>query len=342
MSTWESAAQGFHQVGDQTILECYKGTTTEGQWQADGSLLETVGVDGWSNVTATDYIHIKAAAGQEHNGVIGAGFVLQATGSFNTALNISELHVDLSDIELRGQNSDNAKGLVSGNQGSPWPEFNRCIFKGGNNTNANGAAVNGGVFINCLAYNCYTGFSANSGFRSYYAYNCTAVDCVNLGFSVSSSPSAPFLFENNVAYDCAGGAWNTDGGSIEAASSNNAADDTSVTTIGIGTITDVAAADFVDYQIGGAGDYSAAPGGKLDGAGEDLSGTFTDDIAGNTRSVPWEIGAYEIAAAALTFSLSPDSGPLPAGLSVNATTGNIEGTPTETGTFPNIIIRGST
>ena len=41
------------------------------------------------------------------------------------------------------------------------------------------------------------------------------------------------------------------------------------------------------------------------------------------------------------YAVSPDSSPLPAGLSVNATTGNIEGTPTESGSFPNIIIRGS-
>jgi hypothetical protein len=41
------------------------------------------------------------------------------------------------------------------------------------------------------------------------------------------------------------------------------------------------------------------------------------------------------------YAISPDSSPLPAGLSVNATTGNVEGTPTESGTFTNIIIRGS-
>ena len=44
---------------------------------------------------------------------------------------------------------------------------------------------------------------------------------------------------------------------------------------------------------------------------------------------------------ASSYALSPDSGPLPAGLSVNATTGDIEGTPTESGTFAGVIVRGS-
>jgi hypothetical protein len=43
---------------------------------------------------------------------------------------------------------------------------------------------------------------------------------------------------------------------------------------------------------------------------------------------------------ATTYALSPDSDALPTGLTVNATTGNIEGTPTEVATR-NIIIRGS-
>jgi hypothetical protein len=44
---------------------------------------------------------------------------------------------------------------------------------------------------------------------------------------------------------------------------------------------------------------------------------------------------------ATSYALSLDSDALPVGLSVNAVTGNIEGTPTETGTFSNIIIKGS-
>ena len=42
-----------------------------------------------------------------------------------------------------------------------------------------------------------------------------------------------------------------------------------------------------------------------------------------------------------SYALSPDSDPLPAGLIVNPTTGNIEGTPTESGTFTDIKVRGS-
>jgi hypothetical protein len=60
---------------------------------------------------------------------------------------------------------------------------------------------------------------------------------------------------------------------------------------GANSVSNITSADFVDFA---GGDYMPATGGALDGAGTDLSAVFNDDIAGNTREVPWEIGAYEI------------------------------------------------
>jgi len=46
---------------------------------------------------------------------------------------------------------------------------------------------------------------------------------------------------------------------------------------------------FVDYANN---DFRAATGSALDGAGADLSGTFTDDIGNTVRTAPWSIGPY--------------------------------------------------
>lgn len=40
-------------------------------------------------------------------------------------------------------------------------------------------------------------------------------------------------------------------------------------------------------------DFTLDGSGSADDAGEDLSGTFTDDYAGTTRTTPWDIGAYD-------------------------------------------------
>ena len=101
----------------------------------------------------------------------------------------------------------------------------------------------------------------------------------------------------------------------------------------------VTSADFEDFA---GGNYIPAVGGKLDGTGTDLSGDFTTDIANIDRTDPWTIGAYAIpSGVTVTYALSPDSGPLPAGVTIDPATGNLVGTPTEPGTFANVIVRGT-
>lgn len=50
------------------------------------------------------------------------------------------------------------------------------------------------------------------------------------------------------------------------------------------------------FASASTGDFTLVAGGYAVGAGVDLSDVFTDDITGRTRSVPWEIGAYEFGA----------------------------------------------
>ena len=101
ISTWEGDQQQDLVLGGNTaVLECYKGTTIEGGWNADGSLNDSVNVNGWTT-DASHYVTIKAAAGNENNGVSGAGFTLTSINSTNI-VSSSEDYTRILDIEVVG------------------------------------------------------------------------------------------------------------------------------------------------------------------------------------------------------------------------------------------------
>jgi hypothetical protein len=314
-SSWEAAQQGVHTTNDTSVLECYADWPT--------GLVNSVQISGWAGTSPTSTITIRAADGQGHNGVVGAGFFLFDNASLQS-IDVRENYVIIENIGVLTESSGAGRAIYASNSG------NTVVRNFWAKQQAPGTSGDGIWDVwkteNCLLIGHYNSFRAK-GTAGTEVSNCTVIDNVYRGYQGTG------VFKNCLTYGGSTSWQVTDLGG----STNNASD--GIAPPGANPITTLAAGDFVDYA---GGDYNPAPSGQLDGAGVDLSGTFTDDIAGNTRSVPWEIGAYEIAAAALTFSLSPDSGPLPAGLSVNATTGNVEGTPTESGTFPNIIIRGST
>jgi hypothetical protein len=315
LTTWESAAQTRF-----------------------GYLSDNCNISGWSTTDAINHPTVRAAAGSENGGVLNAGFTIRIVGiQAAIALNVS--YITVQDVQATLWGSGGVGFQIGENSTNNLIE--RCIAiydeasEGATLFSDSNIASGNNIVRNCLAINGNLGINPNTG-NGNRVENCTAIGG-NEGIKVGGANTTVI---NCVAYDNT-----TDFPSWSAPSSadkNNASGDTTATDLGIGTVNGVVAGDFVNYQADGTGDYTPSTGGKLDGAGFDNTASgYTDDIAGNTRSVPWEIGAYEIAAAALTFSLSPDSGPLPAGLTVNATTGNIEGTPTEPGTFPNIIIRGT-
>jgi hypothetical protein len=366
---WEADKQG--NLTEPEILECYKGTTVNGGWQADGSLNEMgVNIDGWV-ASATNRIIIRAASGEEHKGVQGAGFRIAGTpANFGNVLIVSTAFAELADLELQNLRTSNGSCVQVQNTGADPLYIMRCIF-----ASESGACIAGiaeGIVQNCLLLG---GVSTSSGlsvssFSGAVIDNCTAIGPLASGFR-SASSVASVTYKNCVAQGC-----DTDfddrGQGWGAQTTNNASGDG--TAPGADSVTGVVEGDFVDYA---GGDYTPATSGKLDGTGADLSGSFTDDIAGNTRSVPWEIGAYEIAGAApgvtfdgpdiiaqtategvqytfqdngegtvasrftgaTSYAYAPGSDQ-PAGITINATTGNPEGTPSVSGTF-DITIEGS-
>ena len=67
----------------------------------------------------------------------------------------------------------------------------------------------------------------------------------------------------------------------------------------------------VDPKFVGPGDYNLTKSSPAVGKGVDLSKWFTADIEGNTRRVPWDIGAYAVATGAPTPTPTPPPTPTP-------------------------------
>ena len=347
--------------GNTYTLECVAGTENQSA---------TTTWAGW--VTgAGNGITIKPQAGSEHGGIVGAGYVLSSPG--NVSLNLRQQYTSVIGIEL--VNTREAAGTgnpVKTDQNDVLLDSlicRRVNFTPGD-TSPNLACINqDAANVSLICRNCLTiggtyGITDTVTNPNNTIQNCSLVEWGTGGLNQTGLNVS---VTNTIAYsDIGAGAAFI----LDSPPETSASNDGSQATI---TIT---GADFEDYA---GGNYVPAASGLLDGAGTDLSGTFTDDIAGNTRVDPWEIGAYEIAGGpapsieftgpdiadqtgtqsvvfsmsqvvsdsftvqngTASYALGPNSNALPAGLSVNTTTGDIEGTPTESGTFANIIVRGT-
>lgn len=276
-ATWESTEQtDLVAAGDQHVLECYTGTYSV------GTLL---GISGWTT-DPTHYITVKAAAGHEHGGVLGAGVIFQSTTASGIAMSVG-ISIDYIDLTISVVNG--GAGNCISVSSSPRINLDRIIIRGSGTAIVSGT---GTAFLACtgyvhntLIYNIGTGLYFSPGI---VANNCTAIACefygVNLGFAGSH------VFKNVVVF----GSGDTDFKNIKGASanfngsSNNASED--ATAPGTDSITGITSAVFENYA--GLDFTPSSAGGLLDSTGVDLSGSFTDDIAQGTRTTPWDIGAY--------------------------------------------------
>ena len=93
--------------------------------------------------------------------------------------------------------------------------------------------------------------------------------------------------------------------------------------------------DIGAYRQGGAGEpsitFDGPSVGTLNGTQDSALASPTPDPAMNTR--------FTVTGGTATYTLQ--SGTLPAGVTIDPTSRNLVGTPTESGSFPNIVVRGT-
>ena len=292
ISAWESAQQRnltTPSPEEIAVAECYI---------FSGGLNDTPVITGWT-VSETAYICIRAAAGQEHNGIAQNGFYLGGTDSrvlVQTAFTrVEDLHfyatvdTSLGQAQLYFEADDCvAVRCLAVYAGGAYASFTTGFFVGGN--------PNGGKFYNCSS----GGFATHSASAAFYHqgtsavseyYNCTAYSS-SIGYRVDSA-------DNGICRNCIALDNTTDFSSLvsQADSSHCASgDDTEPPPNAV----------FGDLVVGDFGNIAAdipipAYGGRL----KNTSGLInhldlTTDIGGRARGELYAIGAYEQGHEAIT------------------------------------------
>ena len=247
---------------------------------------------------------ITAKSGEEHNGGAYGNGARINYGTFDDIFFDETESGTLNDLEISklalniGGSSNVGLQLVDGADTGTWT-FNRLLIKGDGDS---GSAIAGGspdnIHIrNCVIYDC-----GGSGIGGSYRLNTSCIICNNTvigclnGFHQDAPSSGSLTFKNNLAQantndylDDGAGFGTTACNVSEDATSPDAAyqsKDVHTNSVFLDYAND-------DFRLDSEGDATNLA--ILDD-GEDLSGSFTDDIQGQTRST-WYIGASEIVTA---------------------------------------------
>lgn len=259
--------------------------------------------------TNTFLLKITAQSGKEHNGTFGnathqAGDGARITLTSFDSLNFDEtIGGDLDDVEISNLVLDiagaNNEGIrFSDGSDSGLFTVNRNIISGDANTligiNQSSGAVDNVQATNNIIYGISggDGIAAVTRFASniFFANN-TIAKCSRGIRQNSSTFGATFIVKNNL---CQGNTADfSDAGAGFGTTAKNVSEDTTSPDVSYRSLNchdgNSCFQDYSndDYRLVSTGDEMTT----LDD-GDDLSGTFTDDVIGTTRST-WYIGAYE-------------------------------------------------
>lgn len=284
LSAWEAGRQGNLTGLGPEIAEC------------SGNLSDTtaVVVDGWTT-TASDYIQIITPQADRHAGVWDTSkYRLEVNGAFFRALRIVEDFVRVEGLQIRQTNSSGYPSAgVQSTSGSADIRFESCIVRSASTSTGDGHGVsfngNGAMLLrNSVVYT--PGGAAVRTHQGYAGTPTTLIqNCTLVGgtYGVIREDTETVTVTNTYAH---GGTDAYNGTMTRSTCAHSSASSFSGSTASIAHTT----ANFLNVT-GGSEDYhlqSGADATLLTG-GADLSGTFTTDIDGETRS-DWSIGADEI------------------------------------------------
>lgn len=296
LSAWEAGRQADLVAGDIIeVAECYSMADTT-----------NVIINGWTT-DATRYIRVYTPAAERHDGKWNtAKYYLSVNSNFAVPMRIFEDYVRLEGLQIEwaaGTAANGASAVVIASQTSAagsYLLFDSCICKTAS-TRANfakcfdiGAGTN--EFRNCVGYLAAEEgilFSFQTHAPTGNVYNCVFTQC-NIGISRTSGTIA--------ATNCYCGANTTADYNGTITLTTCASSDTT----GSASLQSIAHATgsgaYFTNISAGTEDYHIGASSALKDVGTDLSGTFTTDIDGQTRSGTWDVGIDEIISASATYS----------------------------------------
>lgn len=266
----------------QLDIECYAMEDTS-----------AVAINGWTT-DATRYLRIVAPAAERHDGKWNtAKYRLTNSAEFTRTLSINEDFVRVEGLQVEHTNGNGVSPVEissTANAASSDVRISDCVVRS-SSTRTGGAgsgiyqgsgklSVQNTVVYKAGGSGVYTEFSSNSPTTN--LDNCTIAACGEYGVSSGGTMTLRNIY-------CGGNGTDAYSGSMTRTTCAHS----SATVFG-GSTASVAhsTANFVSITSGSE-DYHLVSGSALIDAGTDLSGTFTTDIDGNTRSGTWDIGADE-------------------------------------------------
>src|SRR5688572_11801988 len=209
LPAWEAAQQRDLVAADQiAVAECYAGASTAGACV----------LTGWTT-DATRYTIIRAATGQRHNGIPGAGY--RHTSADTVPALVFNTHTGrVEGIELANTSTGNCINVVEPVTGhSVW--IDGCLLIGGTQSVYSAAASAVNIYVvNCIIMDAsFAGTNADSANVTMHVYNNTVINC-GLGIRNNTGVVRP---KNNIVQ----GGTSCFAGTMTASATNISSDATS-------------------------------------------------------------------------------------------------------------------
>jgi hypothetical protein len=303
-------------VPTKTIKSAGGDYTTVALWEADtdndlagtgeniGEIYDVnttaaITIAGATNTDATNFRHLTTAAANRHAGVWDTGKSNFQVSATNVFIFVSEAFARISYLQAKNTHATLGGGVYRLDANST--QILQCIgwqTASATGDTAAGVYLNSGgtgqIVRNCVFYANRNGIFANHGSASSISIENTT--CVGNTFGVRSSLNAALTIKNVYCGGNSSDDYNeaaTTGWSSWTGTTCMCEDAITETGLTSGIAFDTS--NFTNVTAGSI-DVHLVTGSALIGAGTDLSGSFSVDVDGDTRS-SWDVGADEFVAA---------------------------------------------
>lgn len=302
----------------QTDIECHAFIDTTAN----------ISISGWTT-DATRYLRIYAAEGQGHSGIFDTSKYLLRSALAVNGITISEDYVRIEGIQIHlthpGTDPFGAGSCIqisgTSNAANSDIRIERCIIRDGATEDG---TLTSGIFCGCgrttvrntLIYGTGGASSGHNGIRAEQFTNAPTVVCENCTIVDTTGCAVQQINGTVTLTNCYSGGHSTNAYS-GTMTRTTCAHDTATVFSGSTASIAYSTANFVNVTSGSE-DLHLIVGASatLLTGGTDLSGTFTIDIDGDTRSSPWTIGMD--APATTIYTETGSGGILCAGTSTNS------------------------
>lgn len=240
-----------------------------------GLYIEDCVISGFTNASSSDRITVRAKTGDEHKGIYGAGVVIQGVAAITTVASLISYSTFLNLEVNDGLTHSFETGMGAFTNGISNNTIKNCLVQNREHSafSFQATSASGNILINCAANKtCEVGFQSFSSGSIDTAYNCTFDTSIKGTRNASGSGTLHVVNTVCIAPICFDSGPHT--------GSNNVSTDS--TAVGANSLINQTVNDMKFSNYAGSDYLLSAADSILSGVGLDLSGTFTEDVQGQT------------------------------------------------------------